>query len=423
MRPAIFRQIATLDKNISDVNNPVVNNKENKKRNREIDVALLMFFKNTLLLKEFIQNPLDTANSIIKIHGDLPYSKDFPDIYKGINSEHTKTQAVQIGKEKIVAYIKKVGEEIVSKYKPLTELVREPLENIEKLIELVNITFDYSTMSRRLSQATETEHFTKFTITNIDKYVAPAGVEVSSSISLINFLRACNVVYTDIYNSVLSEVVKDLKTVSTDTMAKLSFITINNKYLGTNQFNKTKIVYDELDTPLAKIGEAKKDFFYRKYIVESFHQLPTEKGDESKLELFASLVVKTEKIKDEMVGLLNLIKNAYAELGKLEIGIDGVVDTIINDVVEPMSNMTITLEEYSTKLDDYRLVIQNLLSVYDNTIRHIELNDNVPSNVFHAVSTIYSMLDKVLIKSTMFKGVEKQPTVMNYDNTPKNKVM
>lgn len=422
MRSSIFRQITTLDKNINDANNSVVNNKENKKRNREIDVALLMFFKNTLLLKEFIQNPLDTANAIIKQHGDLPYSKDFPDIYKAINSEHTKTQAVQIGKEKIVSYIKKVAEEVIAKYKPLTELVREPIENIEKLIELVNITFDYSTMSRRLSQATETEHFSKFTINNIDKYVAPEGVNVSSSISLINFLRVCNQVYTDIYTSVLSEVIKDLNTVTNDIMGKLSFITVNNKYLGSNQFNKTKIIYSELESPLAKIGEAKKDFFYRRYIVETFHQLPAEKGDESKLELFSSLVEKTEKIKDEMVGLLNLIRTAYAELGKLEIGLDSIITTIVNDVVEPMSNMTITVAEYSTTLDDYRVVIQNLISVYDNAIKHIELNDNVPANVFHAVSTIYSMLDKVLIKSTMFKGVEKQPMVMNYDTTLKNEV-
>lgn len=418
MTSKIIKELTNLEHGIKDANNPVVNNKENKRKNREIDVATLMFFKNMIILKEFILNPLQTADIIIKVHGDLPYSKDFPELYKAINSQHTKNQGVQIGKEKIVAYIKQTAEEIKSKYKPLNDLVSEPITKIEKLIELVDTAFDYPTIIRRWQQATENEHFTNFTLTNVDKYFAPEGIEVSSTISLINFLRVCVILYPNAFITLLEEAANTLSSLNKDIMAKVAYIEVNNKYMKTKQFNKTKIVYPEvIEWSKSPACADKKEDAYKLLVQETFSKLPTE-NEENKKDLFYKLVTETENIRDNLVLELNKVKLAYEQLGKLELGIDSVVDTIIKTVVEPMDAMSITVDDYAEYLDSYKLVVHNLLNVYDNAIRYIELVSNVPANAYYITDRIHTLLDKVLIASSMDKGVEKQPNFIAYDNTP-----
>ena len=183
MKTTIIKELRTVQDSIKDVNNTVCNNPENKKRNRDIDVATLMLFKDLTLLKEFITNPVDTANEIVRTHGDLPYSKDFAEVYKAVNCEHTKDQGMTIGRNKIIANIRKIADEIKSKYKTTQDLVKPVLDSIEETAQLVNGSFDSVTQQRRYTQATENEYFTNFTKSVIDKYFVPESIEVATGLS------------------------------------------------------------------------------------------------------------------------------------------------------------------------------------------------------------------------------------------------
>ena len=72
METTIIKEIPVIEQSLKDVNNTVSNNPDNKKRNRDIDVAALMLVKNMTLLKNFLTDPVTTADDIIKKHGDLP---------------------------------------------------------------------------------------------------------------------------------------------------------------------------------------------------------------------------------------------------------------------------------------------------------------------------------------------------------------
>ena len=84
-----------------------------------------------------------------------------------------------------------------------------------------------------------------------------------------------------------------------------------------------------------------------------------------------------------------------------------------------MGNMTITVDEYSKKLDDYKLVIQNILTLRDRVETFLELVKNAPNNFFFLDDKIYKLIDKILVKSTMYKGQENKPQVIINDGTQK----
>ena len=84
-----------------------------------------------------------------------------------------------------------------------------------------------------------------------------------------------------------------------------------------------------------------------------------------------------------------------------------------------MGNMTITVDEYSKKLDDYKLVIQNILTLRDRVETFLELVKNAPNHFFFLDDKIYKLIDKILVKSTMYKGQENKPQVIINDGTQK----
>lgn len=422
METTIIKEIPVIEQSLKDVNNTVSNNPDNKKRNRDIDVAALMLVKNMTLLKNFLTDPVTSADDIIKKHGDLPYSKEFPDIFKAVNCEHTKEQGVTIGKSKIIAAIRKIADEIKSKYKDTSTIFRSTVDNIDEVSQLVNGSFDMVTQQRRYSQATENEYFTNYTKTNIDKYFVPESIEISSGLPLSKFLLCCLNVYNGKYLDTINAGITALSELDNDLSKKIAYFNANNKYMGTTQFNKTQIVYPEVDKKLLRYNNPSKNDCYIAAFMEANNELPIADEKVDKLEVLKTLVDGTETRKTEITTSLDKYRNVLSSLVNKDLNIPAVIDGLITAAIDPMVNVSITLDEYNLKLDEYTIVIHNLLSVYDKILTIAENTCNIPTNTYYIADRIYKLVDKVLIKSTMEKGQEKKASSVVYDTTPNNGV-
>ena len=416
MKTTIIKELRTVQDSIKDVNNTVCNNPENKKRNRDIDVATLMLFKDLTLLKEFITNPVDTANEIVRTHGDLPYSKDFAEVYKAVNCEHTKDQGMTIGRNKIIANIRKIADEIKSKYKTTQDLVKPVLDSIEETAQLVNGSFDSVTQQRRYTQATENEYFTNFTKSVIDKYFVPESIEVSTGLSLSKFLTAVLIIYNNKYTDIFNKVDETLSELDNDLVKKIAYINANNKYMGTTQFNKTQIVYPDVCPKSIRYNNPSKKDCYMSFFLEVNNSLPTLEGPVDKLQVLKNLVDTIDTRKSELLSGLEKMRGLLESIANKDLNIPAIIDGLVTSIVEPMVNMSITLDDYNSKLDDYTIVMHNLLSIYDKLVTSIENITNVPTNVYYIPDRIYKLVDKTLIKATMDKGNEKKPSSVIYNN-------
>ena len=416
MKTTIIKELRTVQDSIKDVNNTVCNNPENKKRNRDIDVATLMLFKDLTLLKEFITNPVDTANEIVRTHGDLPYSKDFAEVYKAVNCEHTKDQGMTIGRNKIIANIRKIADEIKSKYKTTQDLVKPVLDSIEETAQLVNGSFDSVTQQRRYAQATENEYFTNFTKSVIDKYFVPESIEVSTGLSLSKFLTAVLIIYNNKYTDIFNKVDETLSELDNDLVKKIAYINANNKYMGTTQFNKTQIVYPDVCPKSIRYNNPSKKDCYMSFFLEVNNSLPTLEGPVDKLQVLKNLVDTIDTRKSELLSGLEKMRGLLESIANKDLNVPAIVDGLVTSMVEPMVNMSITLDDYNSKLDDYTIVMHNLLSIYDKLVTSIENITNVPTNVYYIPDRIYKLVDKTLIKATMDKGKEKKPSSVVYNN-------
>lgn len=418
MKVSIIRELPGIETSIKDVNNTVCNNPDNKKRNREIDVATLMLFKDMVILKDFLQDPVTTASSVNKSQGDLPYSKDFVDIFKAVNGIHTKDQGIIIGKSKIIANIKKIAEEIKAKYKTTEALVAPIINTIEETIQLVDSSFDAVTQQRRYQQATENEYFSNFTKTNIDKFFVPESISITSTMPLSKFLLCCLTVYGGKSNAGIELASCLVKELDTDLAKKIAYINVNNKYMGTTQFNKTQIVYPEPDTKILRYNNPSKNDCYVAEFLELDKTLPQADEKTDKLEVLKQLVDLTVPKKHNLISVLQSLKEDLTTLASKDLNIPGVIDALVTNVIDPMTNVSITLDEYSQKLDEYKIVLHNMLNIYDKVVTTLENIINVPTNTYYIPDRIYKLIDKTLIKSTMEKGLEKQPTTIVNDTTP-----
>lgn len=421
MKTTIIKELTDIETGMKDINRPVFNKPENKKRNRELDIATLMLFKNLLILKEFVSNPVQSCTDITRIHSDLPYSKDFVELTKALNCSHTKEQGTVIGKGKIIEAIKKNITECVEKSKPLTEKVNESIAEIEKTIELVRSSFDSETAKRRYTQATENEYFTNYTKGFLDKVFVPAAIDISPTISPSKFVQTASLVYGARQKEQFATLVGILNGIILDTDEKYGYIEANNKYILTTQFNKTRFEYPEISGVPVKYGETKKEIYYKNTMKETFEKLPGGYEDKvDKLATFKTMVDNTEGLVDELVNNLEVVKGKYLELNSTSEKFDlpGFFKTIENEIVQPMESMTITLDDYSKKLDNYKIVVQNLLTLRNRIESYLEVLKPAPTNFYYTIDKLYKLIDKVLVKSTMSKGKEKEPQVIINDTTP-----
>lgn len=415
----ILNQLPHLESGMKDVNRPVFNNPENKKRNRDLDVAILMLFKNMLILKEFIINPVQSCGEITRIHADLPYSKDFVELTKAINCSHTKEQGTSIGIKKLVEAIGKVKEECKEKCTSVNSKIGESVNEIDTIKELSTSSFDGETLGRRLAQATENDYFTNHTVNNVDKILVPAAITMGPTVSVNKFLKAIKDVYLN-NDKGFNTLINSISDLVKDTDGKLAYIEANNKYMFTTQFNKTKFEFSDFSNELKELGNPKKDLFFNKLIKTTAESIPQEEGTTDKLSLIKEMIDGTSVKVASLNENLDKLKELYNALLQVADKIPLVVtlDSIYNDLVVPMGSMTISLDEYSAKLDNYKIVIQNLCTLRDRIETFVELVKPSVTNLYNVDDKIYKYIDKILVKSTMYKGQEKEPQVLITDASP-----
>lgn len=420
MKVSIIRELPNVEASIKDVNNTVCNNPENKKRNREIDVATLMLFKDMVLLKNFLEDPVTTASTISKSQGDLPYAKDFVEIFKAVNGVHTKDQGIVLGKNKIITNIKKIAEEIKSKYKTTETLIMPNLNVIDETLQLIDSSFEAGLQQRRYQQATENYYFTQFTRSNIDKFFVPESISITSTMPLSKFLVCCLEIYSNTRNTGIELARALLKELDTDLTRKIAYFNLNNKYMGSTQFNKTQIVYPEPDPKILRYNNPSKKDCYLVEFIDLDKNLPQPEEKMDKLQVLKQLVDLTISKRHSLISSVQSLKEDLVTLASKDLNIPAVVDSLISTVVEPMVNVSITLEDYSKRLDEYKIVLHNMLNVYDKVMTTIDNIINVPTNAYYISDRIYKLIDKTLIKSSMEKGQEKKPTSIVYDTAPQN---
>ena len=415
----ILNQLPHLESGMKDVNRPVFNNPENKKRNRDLDVAILMLFKNMLILKEFITNPVQSCGEITRIHADLPYSKDFIELTKAINCSHTKEQGTSIGVKKLVEAIGKVKDECVTKCSSVNSKIEEAINEIDTIKELSTSSFDGSTLSRRLAQATENDYFTNHTVNNVDKILVPAAINMGPTVSVNKFLKAIKDIYLN-NDKGYSTLINSVSDLIKDTEGKLAYIEANNKYIFTTQFNKTKFEFADFNNELKELGNPKKDLFFNKLVKSVAETIPQEEGTTDKLSLIKEMIDGTSSKVTSLNENLDKLKELYTKLCEVanNIPLVNTLESIYNDLVVPMGNMTISLDEYSAKLDNYKIVVQNLSTLRDRIETFVELIKPSVNNLYNVDDKIYKYIDKILVKSTMYKGQEKEPQTIITDASP-----
>lgn len=396
MNNEVVKQLPNVDNGLHDVNNTIVNNPDNKKRNRGLDTCALVLIKNMILLREFIENPGQIAADITKIHGDLPYSKDFIEITKAVNCEYTRTQGVEIGKAKIIEYIRKVADEVKTKYKDTRALVQPNIDAITKLLEVIENTIDPYMLQRRFDQSSDGEELLKYMNGLIDKIFVPESVEVSPTFSLSSFLKTLENVYNKSYGELTNMVLSNLETIQKDLEAKLAYIEVNDKYITNNQFNKTKIQYGDIEGALVRLGTDDKEAYYKEYLNNN---KADEINDLDKLTLIKDVITRTTKIKEDLITVLTAIKQKHEDIAGIEIGIPAYIEKMISSTVGPMENMTITTNEYTILTNNYSITLHNLLNIYDRLDCNLELTAKAVDNIFYITNRIYGLLNKLSLKT------------------------
>ena len=418
MGSKLLKELGSVEGNIHDVNKATFNKPENKKKNREIDVAVMMLFKNIYILKDFITNPVETCRKITTEYADLPYSKEFVELTKAVNCSHTKEQAITLGKGKIIEYINKVKEECGTKYDIINNKVAENVDVINKAQEVVNLSFDADTLSRRYQQATENEYFTKYTVGNVEKIFIPAGIEISPIMQVIRFLQVCQIVYSRNQNDEINYLINSIANIAKDAEGKAAYIVANNNYLYQQQFNKTRFEFSPFAEELVKLGGKSKEDYYKNVIKKEFDNIPADSEEYLILDMVQNMINNTAGKRELLVNKLEELKQAYTIIIDADSKLDlvGVLNKITEDLLEPIDKMTITIEDYSTRADHLRLVIQNMLSIRERTEDLLNAIKLAPNNFVYTIDKIYKLLDKVMVKSTINKGREKEGELIVTNN-------
>ncbi len=348
------------------------------------------YLDGTKLLKDYINNPIETAVSI-NSGFEGTFGESFKDVITGLNGEFTKNKAIEIGKQKILNYIISIKEEIDKNYLDLEDVIKEPLRIIYDNYNIIMDTTDNGTLKVRKNSYLTNKLTIQYMERRLVGTLEPIVANYSSEISIKDYLIK------------LLELTKLIREIEFTELEQAHLVYVNKKtYLNTMSNKAISVVKDEVIKPAVTIKEVNTS----EIMTNLLNRIKCVDLYENELDVLSTII-------EELPITINTLKEKIEELNnKLNVYSKEKSDTIsyLSNLAEkaivPYENSEITETDYVEHIENYSGLINNSL-VIDNdfitTIANISLELNISLNIY---MVIHSIVDKTTLSGTIGKTIK-----------------
>lgn len=375
-------------------------NKKIKVNEDKLNQLFEKFKKVINLILSFNNEPDNTAEKISQ-DPDLGLQESFKDIKAGLLGEFTRSQTIDIAINKLTTYLGSVLEE----FKSLTDtlslntFIQEVKKETSGYTEAVLKNVSPSVLTRRKERYLENSLTRDFLVRRAEKVLVSKLSEFGTAKLPKDILFSFREIVSMIN---LCETTKIDET-NKDVTNRKEYIKAMYSRIGDDDFNK------ELFKPKIKPEELRSKYILDYYI----EKIDSNDTTVTEIEVINSFIDNLERymigFKDNLDHISQSLSGITNDNGFLE---EVLVD-IINNLVIPYVKGTITQQEFTKKLTNSFLTVQNLL-VINKDLRTIILNTYISFlNNLDMFNIIYSTMDEITFAGTLKETgeVNKEPIV------------
>lgn len=353
-------------------------------------------------ITSFVTEPDNVAEKIAQ-DPELGLADAFKDVKAGLLGEFTRAQTRDIGINKLITCLTTTLEE----FKALTDklslatfiadLKKEVSGYVDAVLKNVNPDMLYRRKERYLENSLTKEFFNKRTTTVLTSKLGEYGTAKLPRDILFSFREIVSMINL-CETTQLEALGKDIKT-------RKEFISAMYHRIGEQDFNKESLV------PKIQPEELRAKAILDYYI----DKINSNDTPVTEIEVVNGFIDNLERYVTGFKDNLDHISQVLASITND----NGLLEQVLVDVVEklviPFTQNTITQEEFSSKLSDSLLTVQNLL-VISKDLRTIILNTYIHFvNNLDVFNIIYSTIDEITFAGTLKETgeVNKEPILNN----------
>ena len=344
---------------------------------------------------------------------ELGLADAFKDVKAGLLGEFTRAQTIDIGINKLITCLTTAIEEFKSLTDKLslsnyiTNLKKEVNGYMDAIIKNVNPDMLYRRKERYLENSLTKEFFTKRCTNVLTSKIGEFGTAKLPRDILFSFREIVSMINL-CETSQLEEIGKDIKT-------RKEFTSAMYGRIGQQDFNKETLV------PKVQPEELRARSILDYYI----EKINSNDTPVTEIEVVNGFIDNLERYLTGFKDNLDHISQVLASITNDNALMEQVLVDIVSNLVLPLTQNTITKEEFSSKLNDSLITIQNLL-VVSKDLRTIILNTYIHFiNNLDVFNIIYSTIDEITFAGTLKETgeVNKEPILNNeslsleYSNT------
>ena len=337
-------------------------------------------------LKEFIVDPYQTSKAIQ--NSQLPIAESFSDIEHGLTGEFTKSQAVEIGKKKLIDYYRTVIDNINENNITIGDFAESIAKDLKEQLEIVNRNVDITILNRRKTRSLTNTLTKEFLLRKMKVVLEAKAREYNSSKQPSDFLFTLR----EIMAKIRLGDIQDIKTCRART-----------------NFDKHNLIKD-----ITRVGVKGVDFetystqveLSNKSTKDVFEELLYELGDEHpaedmEIEILVSIIDSIDRTYDAISKNIEELVNEILTYKSDEELVSVIIKKLYEEVLEPYSKIEITSEEFTKKSLDLLHCLNNVL-VLGRDIRYSVLNmyKTYLQNI-EIYGKIYSIIDEVTLRGQL----------------------
>lgn len=353
-------------------------------------------------ISSFITEPDNIAEKIAQ-DPELGLEDAFKDVKAGLLGEFTRAQTIDIGINKLTTCLSTVLEELKTLIDKLSlntfiaELKKEVTGYLDAILKNINPDMLYRRKDRYLENSLTKEFFVKRTTNVLTAKLGEFGTAKLPRDILFSFREIVSMINL-CETSQLEALGKDIKT-------RKEFTSAMYHRIGEQDFNKETL------TPKIQPEELRARSILDYYI----EKIDSNDTPVTEIEVVNSFIDNLERYTTGFKDNLDHISQVLASITNDNTLLEQVLVDIINNLVIPLTQNTITKEEFSSKLADSFITVQNLL-VVSKDLRTIILNTYIHFvNNLDVFNIIYSTIDEITFAGTLKETgeVNKEPILNN----------
>lgn len=346
------------------------------------------------LLKDFQTDPDKTIKEIAdgKVSQVGILKEEFGDIKKGLEGDFTRATSVNIGKKKLLSYLKGKLNEFKDQYRDISEIIIGPKKHLHDIYNVVDTNIDIETLQSRKE---------RYHRSNLERdYMQKTIIKVLTTKLANSKIQAC----AKGFLQKILEVMAIIRTFEFNNIDKNIIIYNNRCYANRENYRNIGIdsVFNAEETQL-------------------FNKPDVLTGEQHFTNILMSLKLE-EDLANDVVDLLDLaIDDLSSTCNQLKINIEKLISVcdkfttnefntkyyasgIIETVVDKYDNLELTDDKFFSMLKDSIVVLKNINGI---EIDILNLFGNVMSkldNYLYMFNYIYGACEECSIKGTIISS-------------------